>query len=194
MSLTTTKNKKAEENKSKKDTAKNKKAKNKKAKNEELEFTDNSNKIISDIVNKNNQKIQENIYSDVFSEEIKRQALQQKRNRETQKAKEMLENKHLEYYKVKIEYQIPKFDEKKLLYIGKQDNEYQQIEVGDTVRYFNEKHPNHKKKGIVRKHIKSGGTFSTPRVEFEIIFNDPPFIKEYNPITNQKEKTKKKLK
>merc|ERR1712166_932609 len=103
----------------------------------------------------------------------------QKKTREGEADKQRKKNKNI--YNVKILYKIPKFaDENKYEYSGeKTKNKYLQIFVNDKIQYFNEKHPNHLKKGIVRK--------------WEIIFNDPPFI--YEKDKNGKSyKTKKKNK
>ena len=100
------------------------------------------------------------------------------------------------YYIVKVYYVVEKYSgTKEYLYQGeKEKKRFSILEVGNKVQYINENHPNHLKKAIVRKHVKSGGTLSNPRVEFEIIFNDPPFLWEKNDRTGEKYKTKKKIK
>lgn len=96
-------------------------------------------------------------------------------------------------YNVKIFYKIPKFaDEKEFEYSGeKTKNKLTNIFVNDKIQYFNEKHPNHLKKGVVRTWTAFP---AEPNVRFEIIFNDPPFIYEKNNKTGQLYKTKKKIK
>ena len=93
-------------------------------------------------------------------------------------------------YIIKIFYKIIKFaGDKEFEYSGeKTKNKLTRIFVNDKIQYFNEKHPNHLKKGIVRKW---DYTYE-PNVNFEIIFNDPPFIYEKNDKTGQLYKTKKK--
>tara|TARA_B110001450_G_scaffold111198_1_gene104950 strand:+ start:1393 stop:3276 length:1884 start_codon:yes stop_codon:yes gene_type:complete len=95
-------------------------------------------------------------------------------------------------YIIKIFYKIIKFaGDKEFEYSGeKTKNKLTRIFVNDKIQYFNEKHPNHLKKGIVRKW---DYTYE-PNVNFEIIFNDPPFIYEKNDKTGQLYKTKKKIK
>ena len=68
----------------------------------------------------------------------------------------------------------------------KEVGDYQFINVGDKIQYNNLKHPNHLKKGIVRKYNR--------RAEFEIIFNDPPFLYEKDSKTGTRYKTNKKIK
>uniref|UniRef100_A0A6C0FA47 Uncharacterized protein n=1 Tax=viral metagenome TaxID=1070528 RepID=A0A6C0FA47_9ZZZZ len=119
----------------------------------------------------------------------KEDVIKQKKTREGEADKQRKKNKNI--YNVKILYKIPKFaDENKYEYSGeKTKNKYLQIFVNDKIQYFNEKHPNHLKKGIVRKWEAT----SEPNVKFEIIFNDPPFI--YEKDKNGKSyKTKKKIK
>tara|TARA_B100001059_G_scaffold236577_1_gene287931 strand:+ start:15765 stop:17516 length:1752 start_codon:yes stop_codon:yes gene_type:complete len=73
------------------------------------------------------------------------------------------------------------------LYTEKKDiSEFQFIDVGDKVQYNNPTHPNHLKRAIVRKYNRNA--------EFEIIFNDPPFLYEIDKKTNNKYKTNKKIK
>lgn len=116
--------------------------------------------------------------------------IKKKKTREGEADKQRKKNKNI--YNVKILYKIPKFaDENKYEYSGeKTKNKYLQIFVNDKIQYFNEKHPNHLKKGIVR----TWEATSEPNVKFEIIFNDPPFIYEKNNKTGQLYKTKKKIK
>lgn len=120
----------------------------------------------------------------------KEDVIKQKKTREGEADKQRKKNKNI--YNVKILYKIPKFaDENKYEYSGeKTKNKYLQIFVNDKIQYFNEKHPNHLKKGIVR----TWEATSEPNVKFEIIFNDPPFIYEKNNKTGQLYKTKKKIK
>ena len=98
-------------------------------------------------------------------------------------------------FKLNIFYKIPEFSgtnggqnkDGYYTYIENKDvGEYQFIQVGDKIQYNNVKHPNHLKKGIVRKY--------NTRAEFEIIFNDPPFLYEKDSKTGIRYKTNKKIK
>ena len=98
-------------------------------------------------------------------------------------------------FKLNIFYKIPEFSgtnggqnkDGYYTYIENKDvGEYQIIQVGDKIQYNNVKHPNHLKKGIVRKY--------NTRAEFEIIFNDPPFLYEKDSKTGTRYKTNKKIK
>ena len=125
----------------------------------------------------------------------------QKENEKKEEEKRKVQNEHKKEqknkikYNIKIFYKIPKFSgETEFEYTGeKYKNKLERIYVGDKIQYFNEKHPNHLKKGVVNK-WSSGGTYNEPYVKFEIIFNDPPFIYEKNNKTGQLYKTKKKIK
>ena len=123
-------------------------------------------------------------------EKRKEMEMKQKKTKEGKEDEQRKKNKNI--YNVKILYKIPKFaDENIYEYSGeKTKNKYLQIFVNDKIQYFNEKHPNHLKKGIVR----TWEATSEPNVKFEIIFNDPPFIYEKNNKTGQLYKTKKKIK
>ena len=111
----------------------------------------------------------------------------EKKNREKEEKNKDNETKS---YKLEILYTIEKFSnpKKKYTYQGNKKNTYSIIEVGDEVIYNNPKHPNHLKEGIVRKFNKQGG------LNFEIIFNDPPFLWEKNPKTEETFKTQNKIK
>jgi len=123
----------------------------------------------------------------------------EKRRKEEEKRKNKITNynekereKNKKKYIVKIFYKIPKFaGENEYSYSGeKTKNKLIRINVNDKVQYFNETHPNHLKKGIIRKWEYT----NEPNVKFEVIFNDPPFIYEKNNKTGQLYKTKKKIK
>jgi len=104
---------------------------------------------------------------------------------------ETIQKKNKKTYNLKILYTIPKFaGDKEFVYYGGQ-KKISRILVNDKVQYFNEKHPNHLKKGLIRTWTYDS---SEPNVRFEVIFNDPPFIYEKNSKTNQLYKTKKKIK
>ena len=104
-------------------------------------------------------------------------------------------NNNNKTYNIKILYKIPKISgEKEYEYVGeKSKNNLQLILINDKVQYFNENHPNHLKRGIVRK-FKYNSNNISPAVNFEIIFNDPPFLYEKNNKTGQMYKTTKKIK
>ena len=123
----------------------------------------------------------------------------EKRRKEEEKRKNKITNynekereKNKKKYILKIFYKIPKFaGENEYSYSGeKTKNKLIRINVNDKVQYFNETHPNHLKKGIIRKWEYT----NEPNVKFEVIFNDPPFIYEKNNKTGQLYKTKKKIK
>ena len=122
----------------------------------------------------------------------KRKEEEKKRKNKRINYREKEIEKNRKKYIVKIFYTIPKFaGDKEYEYSGeKTKNKLTRIFVNDKIQYFNEKHPNHLKKGIVRKW---DYTYE-PNVKFEIIFNDPPFIYEKNDKTGQLYKTKKKIK
>ncbi len=98
-------------------------------------------------------------------------------------------------FKLNIYYKIPDYagtnggsnNDGYYLYIERKDiSEFQFIDVGDKVQYNNPTHPNHLKRGVVRKYNRNA--------EFEIIFNDPPFLYEIDKKTGNKYKTNKKIK
>ncbi len=102
-----------------------------------------------------------------------------------------VQKKNKRTYNLKILYTIPKFaGDEVFVYYGRQKKR-SHILVNDKVQYFNEKHPNHLKKGIIRTWKYDS---SEPNVRFEVIFNDPPFIYEKNSKTKQLYKTNKKIK
>jgi len=124
---------------------------------------------------------------------IKRKEEREKKEKKKRSeiGKEQTRKNKIKYF-VKIFYKIPKFaGEKEFEYSGeKTKNKLTRIFVNDKIQYFNEKHPNHLKKGIIRKWEYT----SEPNVKFEVIFNDPPFIYEKNDKTGQLYKTKNKIK
>ena len=98
-------------------------------------------------------------------------------------------------FKLNIFYKIPEFTGSNggpnkdgyYSYVERKEvGDYQFINVGDKIQYNNLKHPNHLKNGIVRKYNR--------RAEFEIIFNDPPFLYEKDSKTGTRYKTNKKIK
>ena len=116
--------------------------------------------------------------------------LREQREKKIKKKEEKDKDNETKSYKLEILYTIEKFSNPKKIYTyqGNKKNTYSIIEVGDEVIYNNPKHPNHLKEGIVRKFNKQGG------LNFEIIFNDPPFIWEKNPKTEETFKTQNKIK
>ena len=116
--------------------------------------------------------------------------LREQREKKIKEKEEKDKDNETKSYKLEILYTIEKFSnpKKKYTYQGNKKNTYSIIEVGDEVIYNNPKHPNHLKEGIVRKFNKQGG------LNFEIIFNDPPFLWEKNPKTEETFKTQNKIK
>lgn len=116
--------------------------------------------------------------------------LREQREKKIKEKEEKDKDNETKSYKLEILYTIEKFSNPKKIYTyqGNKKNTYSIIEVGDEVIYNNPKHPNHLKEGIVRKFNKQGG------LNFEIIFNDPPFLWEKNPKTEETFKTQNKIK
>ena len=116
--------------------------------------------------------------------------LREQREKKIKEKEEKDKDNETKSYKLEILYTIEKFSnpKKKYTYQGNKKNTYSIIEVGDEVIYNNPKHPNHLKEGIVRKFNKQGG------LNFEVIFNDPPFLWEKNPKTEETFKTQNKIK
>ena len=124
-------------------------------------------------------------------QEIEKINIREKERKEKENKKKK-ENKSYETksYKLEILYTVDKFSKSDKIYTyhGNKKTTYSIIEVGDEVIYYNSKHPNHLKQALVRKFNKQGG------LNFEIIFNDPPFILEKNTKTGETFKTKNKIK
>ena len=116
--------------------------------------------------------------------------LREQREKKIKEKEEKDKDNETKSYKLEILYTIEKFSNPKKIYTyqGNKKNTYSIIEVGDEVIYNNPKHPNHLKEGIVRKFNKQGG------LNFEVIFNDPPFLWEKNPKTEETFKTQNKIK
>jgi hypothetical protein len=116
--------------------------------------------------------------------------LREEKEKKIREKEEKNKDNEIKSYKLEILYTIEKFSNPKKIYTyqGNKKNTYSIIEVGDEVIYNNPKHPNHLKEGIVRKFNKQGG------LNFEIIFNDPPFLWEKNPKTEETFKTQNKIK
>ena len=114
-------------------------------------------------------------------------------NRQLPQAKK--KTKKSDTFKLNIFYKIPEYagttggpnnDGYYLFTEKKEISEYQFIDVGDKIQYNNPEHPNHLKRGIVRRYNRDA--------EFEIIFNDPPFLFEIDKKSGKKFKTNKKIK
>lgn len=122
----------------------------------------------------------------------KARAEQQKKAKEKEKRKKKKKN---DLYYFSFKYQIEDYAGNKIFqftdFDGKKNKQYELIGKKDKVLYINDEHPNHLKKGIVTK-INSRPSIN--KVYFTVVFDDPPFVWEYNSRTGEKIKTNKKIK
>ena len=118
-----------------------------------------------------------------------KKAAEEKAKKDSKNKPKFSKNSYFFSFKYQIEehagnkiFQFTDFD-------GKKNKEYEIINKKDKVIYLNDDHPNHMKKGVVTK-INIIGSY----VKFTIVFDDPPFVWEYNNRTGEKVKTNKKIK
>ena len=112
-----------------------------------------------------------------------------KLEKKTLEKKQNVKNKFL----IKFIYSIPEISGDKKFefrdFSAGKNTEYPIIYTNDVVLYINEEHPNHLKKAIVTHHSIISG-----KINFVLLFNDPPFVWEINKRTGEKIKTNKKIK
>lgn len=126
----------------------------------------------------------------IYLEKVRKEQEKKAKEREKQKS-----NKNNDLYYFSFKYQIEDYAGNKIFqftdFDGKKNKQYEIIEKKDKVIYINDEHPNHLKKGIVTKiNIRP----SINKVYFTVVFDDPPFVWEYNSRTGEKMKTNKKIK
>tara|TARA_B100000963_G_scaffold348556_2_gene356354 strand:- start:31572 stop:34145 length:2574 start_codon:yes stop_codon:yes gene_type:complete len=164
--------------------------KKKKEKKEEKKQKKTSKKEKEDREKRIREEAETRAQEKIYLEKVRKE--EEKKAKQKEKEKSKRDN---ELYYFSFKYQIEDYAGNKIFqftdFDGKKNKQYEIIKKKDKVLYINDEHPNHLKKGIVTK---INARQSINKVYFTVVFDDPPFVWEYNSRTGEKIRTNKKIK